>query len=186
MLRVLYAICLVLSLGTAVSASNEHESKAKALVPELKKIIETPEVILAIKEQNLRNKNLTLEEIKLLDKRWAEKDGELISSTINNKVSKYLKQLLVEGKGLYNEIFIMDNKGLNVGQSGETSDYWQGDEEKWQKTFLVGKDAVHVSKIEYDDSSKAFQFQLSFSIVDGDDIIGAVTFGVNWNILKLQ
>lgn len=84
------------------------------------------------------------------------------------------------------EIFVMDNRALNVGQSGPTSDYWQGDEAKWQQTFLVGADAVHISKIEYDESSKAFDFQLSFSIVDGNEVIGAVTFGVKWNILKTQ
>lgn len=105
---------------------------------------------------------------------------------MQNEVSKVLKTVLQSSQGLYSEIFGMDNRGLNVGQSGPTSDYWQGDEDKWQKTFLVGPDAVHISKIEYDESSKEFDFQLSFSIVDGSDIIGAVTFGVNWNVLKTK
>ena len=36
-----------------------------------------------------------------------------------------------------------DNKGLNVGQSDVTSDYWQGDEAKWKKSYKMGAGAVH-------------------------------------------
>ena len=43
----------------------------------------------------------------------------------------------------------MDKFGLNVGQSSVTSDYWQGDEDKFQKTFAVGPDAVFIDEPEY-------------------------------------
>jgi hypothetical protein len=42
------------------------------------------------------------------------------------------------------EMFVMDAKGLNVGQSDVTSDYWQGDEAKWQKTYGAGPGVVFV------------------------------------------
>jgi hypothetical protein len=75
----------------------------------------------------------------------------------------------------------MDSKGLNVGQSAETSDYWQGDEDKWQKTYLVGPDAIFVDGVEVDDSSGALQSQVSLPITDPDsgDVIGAITLGIN-------
>jgi hypothetical protein len=165
-------------------AAAAHEEKARALVPELRKLVQSPEIIESIRKQNDQNAKLTQDDINALDRRWINKDVSLINSIIQNNVSKILQKTLAESKGLYSEIFIMDNRGLNVGQSGPTSDYWQGDEAKWKETFLVGADAIHISKIEYDDSSKAFIFQLSFSIVDGDKVIGAVTFGVNWNVLK--
>jgi uncharacterized phage infection (PIP) family protein YhgE len=38
---------------------------------------------------------------------------------------------------------VKDNKGLNVGQSDVTSDYWQGDEAKWKKSYKMGAGAVH-------------------------------------------
>jgi hypothetical protein len=44
--------------------------------------------------------------------------------------------------GVIFEIFIVDNKGLNVAQTDPTLDYMQGDEAKFQKTFLVGPEAV--------------------------------------------
>ncbi|MEM8755288.1 MAG: hypothetical protein AAGF90_20180, partial [Pseudomonadota bacterium] len=70
-------------------------------------------------------------------------------------------------------------KGLNVGQSAKTSDYWQGDEAKWRETYLVGPDAIHVSDVEEDESTQTFQIQVSLPIVDGGAPIGAVTVGVD-------
>jgi hypothetical protein len=179
----LFISLFVLGLSTPFAAM-EHEAKAKALVPELRKLVQSPEMIAAIRKQNAKNAKLTQADIDALDDRWKKKDNSLINPIMENDVSKVLKTISQSSQRLYSEIFVMDNRGLNVGQSGPTSDYWQGDEDKWKKTFLVGPDAVHISKIEYDESSKEFDFQLSFSIVDGSDVIGAVTFGVNWNVLK--
>lgn len=75
----------------------------------------------------------------------------------------------------------MDNKGLNVGQSDVTSDYWQGDEAKWQKTYAVGPDALVIGKREYDRSSQKFLIQVSVPAVDSASKtpIGAATIGVS-------
>ena len=75
----------------------------------------------------------------------------------------------------------MDAKGLNVGTSDVTSDYMQGDEGKWQKTYLVGPDATFIDEVEFDESSKTFQSQVSTTVVDPatGKAIGAVTIGMN-------
>ena len=77
------------------------------------------------------------------------------------------------------------DKGLNVGQSDPTSDYWQGDEAKWKKTFKVGPNAVHVSEAEMDDSTQMLQSQASVTITDPatGKAIGAITVGINLNEL---
>ena len=79
----------------------------------------------------------------------------------------------------------MDNKGFNVGQSDPTSDYWQGDEDKWQKTYLAGPYAMFIDEIEMDESTQTFQSQLSLSIADPDtgQVIGVVTVGVDVDLL---
>ena len=75
----------------------------------------------------------------------------------------------------------MDAKGLNVGQSDVTSDYWQGDEDKWQRTYPVGPDALLIGEVEQDESTQRFQTQVSLSVVDPADgaVIGAVTVGID-------
>ena len=74
-----------------------------------------------------------------------------------NPLSNYLKQVKRDNGDLFAEIYVMDNKGLNVGQSDVTPDYWQGDEGKWRKT------------------------RVTVTIVDPatNRVIGAVTIGVN-------
>jgi hypothetical protein len=86
---------------------------------------------------------------------------------------------------MYTEIFVMDGRGLNVGQSDVTPDYWQGDEAKWQKTYLEGPGAIHIGDIEMDESTQQFQAQVSVSVVDpaSGTVIGAVTVGVNVDAL---
>ena len=92
-----------------------------------------------------------------------------------------LKSKKDEAGGLFSEIFIMDAKGLNVGQSDVTSDYMQGDEAKWQNTYAAGPDAVFIDEVEFDDSSQQFQSQANLTIVDPatGKPIGAITVGVN-------
>ena len=87
--------------------------------------------------------------------------------------------------GLFTEIFAMDDKGLNVAASDVTSDYWQGDEAKWKSTYAVGAGAVHISEVEFDESSQSYQAQVSVTVVDPDSgaPIGALTVGVNVEFL---
>ncbi len=79
------------------------------------------------------------------------------------------------------EVFVMDDKGLNVGQSAVTSDYWQGDEAKWQKSYGAGAGAIFVDEVEKDESTQALQSQVSIAISDpaSNEVIGAITLGIN-------
>jgi hypothetical protein len=85
---------------------------------------------------------------------------------------------------LYAEIFVMDHNGLNVGQSSITGDFWQGDEAKFQKTYDVSSDALFIDEPEWDDENKIWRGQVSFTITDNGESIGAVTMEVNLTELQ--
>ena len=144
-------------------------------------------VIAQVKAQNSRHASLSQDEIIALDKQWrAETSASsqpLISGVLGNELSAYLAEVKENSAGVYTEIFVMDNKGVNVGQSDVTSDYWQGDEAKWQKTYQMGADSIHVGEIELDESSQQFQSQVSMPVVDAGQVIGAVTVGINVDAL---
>ena len=72
----------------------------------------------------------------------------------------------------------MDNQGAVVGENDLTSDYWQGDEAKWKNSFNGGKGGIDVGKVKFDKSANTQLQQISITIVDGDKVIGAVTFGI--------
>jgi len=174
-----------LLLSTA-AISHEHESAAKALADsKLKAIVADAQVIGAINAQNAKTSGLDEAAIIALDKKWrAETKAStkpMIDGVLANALSKYLAAAADGSEGLFTEIFVMDAKGLNVGQSGVTSDYWQGDEAKWKKTFLAGNGAVFIDKVEEDESTQTFQSQVSIAITDpaSGKVIGAVTFGIN-------
>ena len=64
----------------------------------------------------------------------------------------------------------MDNQGANVAMTDKTSDYWQGDEAKFKKSYHNGKGTVFVDEVEFDDSSQAYLVQVSVPVKDGDKV----------------
>ena len=176
--------------STAVAA-NEYEAALKGLADEQIRVwAQDPAIVAAIKDQNKTTANLSQSDIDSMDKKWrAETKGgatPMIDEVLANDTSKFLKGVKEESQGTITEIFVMDQKGLNVGQSDVTSDFWQGDEGKWQKTYGAGPDGLLIDEVEFDDSSQTYQSQVSMTIVDPETnvAIGAVTVGVNVEMLE--
>lgn len=182
------AAAAILTAGLTMTAhADQHAGAMKSHAASALGWLDNPTVISAIKAQNVANAGLSQGDIDKLDKQWRAEvgagGGPLINKLMATKLSAYLKKVKDDSQGLYTEIFVMDNKGLNVGQSDVTSDYWQGDEGKWQKTFKVGAGAVDVGDVEEDESTQQIQAQLSVSIADGGNVIGAVTIGMDMDAL---
>jgi hypothetical protein len=143
-----------------------------------------PVIVAAIKAQNAANAGLSQADIDALDEKWrAEVEADAhptIDAVLSNPVSEFLKAKQEGSEGTITEIIVMDAKGLNVGQSSVTSDVWQGDEGKFQKTFGVGPGALFVDEAEKDESTQMLQSQASMTVVDETGKpIGALTIGVN-------
>lgn len=155
---------------------------------ELIKWTQDPALIAAVNAQNQTYTGIGQDQIDALDKQWraeakAEGKGPLVNDLMSRPESVKLLEKQVATAGFINEIFAMDNHGLNVAQSAVTSDFWQGDEDKWQQSYGdgTGDGAVHISEVEFDDSTGVFQSQVSLPIKDPatGKLIGAITFGVN-------
>jgi hypothetical protein len=137
-----------------------------------------PVIIEAVKAQNAQS--MTLDQIKTKDAQWKGTAGvvDYMQALMDSKCGKHLGSM-VDAGGYYAEIFVMDNQGANVCMSDKTSDYWQGDESKFQKSFNNGAGAVFVDEVEFDDSTQAYQVQVSVPVKDGGNVIGAITFGID-------
>ena len=123
-----------------------------------------------------------------LDQKWRAEVGtdssDLVNSVLQNDAADFLRSQIEASGGAITEIFIMDQHGLNVAASGATSDYWQGDEAKFQQTYPVGAQAIHVSEIEFDESSQTYQAQVSMTITGDDGApIGAMTVGIDAELI---
>ena len=152
---------------------------------QLSKWLKNEDLIEAIRAQNSAHSNLTQEQIDQLDLDWrAQRKADakpLIDRLLSHPSSAWLREQQAQTANFVTEVFAMDNHGLNVAQSVETSDYWQGDEAKWQKTFGNGSGEIHISEVEFDESTGSYQSQVSMPISDPDtgELIGAITFGIN-------
>ena len=104
---------------------------------------------------------------------------------LSSPLSGYLLRIQAGSAGLYTELFVMTAKGLNAGQSSVTSDYWQADEAKFQKTFDVAADAVFVDDPEFDDETATWRCQVNMTLTDAAGArIGALTAEVNLTELE--
>ncbi len=160
-----------------------------ALIEEMRQFIGAEIVQVSVEAQNKRLTAMAQDKIDALDNQWkAEReaaDKPLIAATLSNPLSVYLARIQGKSLGLYAEIFVMDQNGLNVGQSSVTSDFWQGDEDKFQKTYAVSEDAMFIDAAEWDDEAKIWRNQVSFTLVDASKKkIGAVT--VELNLTELE
>lgn len=178
---------LVLTGPSVASGLNVFEAELGELARmRLQEIARSAVVIDAVRAQNLETSAYSHAKIAELDRLWAEEtDGDysrpLIDATMTRKVSQHLLAVQQRSEGLFTEIILMDAVGLNVGISRMTTDYWQGDEDKWRKTFLVGPHSLHIGPLEEDLSTRTVQSQVSLPVVDPDsgEVIGALTFGVD-------
>jgi hypothetical protein len=181
---------LMLTCGAASAQDNEFAEPLTALAQgEIKQIAANPVLVAAIIAQNAATGGYDQAKIDELDTQWrAEVDAAskpLIDATLANEASAYLAKVQEDSAGKFTEIFATDAKGLNAAQSTVTSDYWQGDEDKFTKSFGAGADAVFLGEVEQDESTQTFQSQVSVTVVDpaSGAPIGSITFGVDLSTL---
>jgi hypothetical protein len=182
-----------LLLSTSAFAAEPAPDPASVITEDAIKTVgawlSNPIVALSINTQNDLRGSLSQAEIDALDKQWRSEreasDKPLISATLSAPLSVYLLRVQAGSLGLYPEIFVMDANGLNVGQSSITSDYWQGDEDKFQKTFPNGADAVFIDAAEWDEDRKIWRAQVNMTVTDPETgkPIGAAT--VEFNLTEL-
>ena len=196
--RTMIAFCMFATAWTVVCAL-PHAGRAQtapppvslvdaAAIAQLRSFLSDRVVSISIGAQNREYAGIGQTEIDALDKQWREEredpDQPLIAETLNSPLSIYLTQIQAQSIGLYSEIFVMDARGLNVGQSAITSDYWQGDEAKYQQTFLIGPDAVFIDEPEFNDDTGTWRIQASMTIADAAARpVGAAT--VEFNLTEL-
>lgn len=147
----------------------------------------------AVKAQNSVTATLPQRVIDSLDIQWrietVRGERPLIERVLSKDLSARLAVLKDGMQGAITEIVVMDARGLNVAASDIDSDYWQGDEEKWRKTYLVGPGATYVGHVELDTSTDLFQAEVSMTITDPQSgrVIGAIAVGVDLDRLaKIQ
>jgi hypothetical protein len=171
-------ILIALALATGVFAQSA-ETVQKQLDAEAQKLRawgSDPVIVAAVKAQNA--KHVALDTIKQRDAQWTSgKAEELVKQVTTGPCADHLRQL-VAGNATYGETFVMDDQGAIVCATVKTSDYWQGDEAKFERAFNARKGNVFIDRPRFDESAASRLAQISVPVMEKDAAIGAITIGV--------
>lgn len=143
-----------------------------------------PALVAAIVAQNAVTGGYDQARIDALDQEWQANVGNtgdaLVGGVLTNPAADFLRARVAESGGAITEAFITDAKGLNVAATDATSDYWQGDEDKFAKVYPA-PDGHHISAVELDESTQRYQGQISVTVVDPatGQAVGTLTVGVD-------
>jgi hypothetical protein len=179
-------VLLALALPALPALADDFSAAVRSyLETDIRTWANDPRIVAAIVAQNAETAGYTPADIDRLDQHWmgevGASDRTLVDVVLDHPVSEMLRDRIASSGGMITEAFVMDAQGLNVASALPTSDYWQGDEAKFSETFPMGADAVHLSEVEFDESSQSYQVQVSFPIVDPatGNVVGAITVGVD-------
>ncbi|PDT02353.1 hypothetical protein [Rhizobium chutanense] len=140
---------------------------------QIRPMVETPLVLKAIAEQNAEFGDVSEMDMRVLDETYrSEIDRHhlhMVKLLLDKSVSHYLKTRQDASQGAIVEFFVTDSHGLNVGQSIITTDYWQGDEEKYLKTFANGSREIFIDRAERNETTQMLETQASFVVLDEEE-----------------
>ena len=187
----LRSACLALvlaSLATIATAQEdisdeELETLLSVKVRTVQHMALNPLLVRAARQQNASG--LTAEEVARREKAWrASKELTPFKLSLHTSpAGRFLKQQ-IERNNSFNEAFLTDNQGANVAAFPATSDYWQGDEEKWSESFNSGSGRIIIGGLELDESTNTVAAQVSAPVLDRGKTIGVLVVGVTINYLQ--
>ncbi len=140
----------------------------------------------AILESGSQHSGYSEVDIKRLDQSWINAfqsgNNQFPDKLIHGELSRSLRAIKQLSKGIVTEIILTDERGLNVAITDITSDFYQGDEEKFIKASQLSPGAYFVDQIAYDASTRLFQVNVSFPLFDQTHttkVIGVMIIGID-------
>ncbi len=185
MLRSLLITLLLVSPFSYAEMSQEELTDILApRIEGLKFLTKNGMLLESIRDQNRQERSL--DEIKKIDQEWKDGSSPLIKELQENKAGSFLKNIIIQQADVYSEAFLTDNQGANVAAYPATSDYWQGDEEKFTASFNGGDGKVFIGPVELDESTQANAVQISVPMQYNDETIGVLVIGVKVSVLEAE
>jgi hypothetical protein len=121
---------------------------------------------------------MSMERVKAIDEAWQRgEDPEGLATALGSNDCAQALQTLISANPGYAEAFVADNRGALVCMSQRTSDYWQGDEAKWARSYADGAGAVFISNTEHDDSTGLDVIHISVPVRAAGRVVGVLVVG---------
>ncbi len=124
-----------------------------------------------------QNKNApSIAQIILIDSKWSE-ESELRNDITKNALAQVFKKKIESRSDKLSELMLTDKNGALLSAYPITTDYWQGDEEKFTQAII--NQSIYVSDYKWDDSTNRYSFFLTIPLYSEDVFLGALIIGID-------
>lgn len=155
----------------------KHRSK------EVLRLARSQSLVDAVKLQN--GQDLSAEEIEKRDVFWqGEASDADRQAMLSEAAVKLLSEFLARRGVVFSEIILTDKRGANVAAFPLSSDYWQGDEEKFVQAFSSAE--IYYGPIEHDASTDLYATQVAVPVLDGRETIGVLIAGIRMSYIETR
>ncbi len=123
-------------------------------------------------------------DLEQLDEEWLAADD--LDSIVTNTLIGPAPDELLRFRAVFPdhlEIFITDKYGGLVAATNRTSDYYQADEEWWQRAFNDGSGDIYISAPEFDESANSLSLLIAVPVFEEDELIGILRTTYNTSAL---
>lgn len=178
LLGALGAAVLILSGMPARASDAGLDRVLDRRVRAVQAIARHPIVVDAVRARN--REPLTRDLISQRDQQWrnGDLDATALDALLDPEVSAYLRAKVQSNESVYSEAILTDAQGANIACFPVTSDYWQGDEEKFVSAYDGGSGAVYRGPIQFDESTQLETVQIAVPVLDDSQAIGVLIVGV--------
>lgn len=118
----------------------------------------------------------SLDEIILKDNLWP-KSKKLQKEITGNVIAKKFRQWTEDKNYRFSEIMLTNKQGALLAAYPVTSDYWQGDENKF--IYPVRRKKNYISEIVWDESSRSYSFFISLPVYQKQGFLGVLIAGID-------
>jgi hypothetical protein len=167
------ALAALMAQDAPADVSRRVRGMANGRLALVRKVISDPELVRAIVAKNKVSESQA--EVKRKDDEW-QGNPELPArkETASNECAQRLRAV-VQDDAQIAEAYLMDNRGALVCSTTDVSDYWQGDEPNFQRTFGQGQ-FLYVGDPAADPAGNgAWMVPISMVVLDGPTKVGAAT-----------
>ena len=176
------AASLLASLA-APKIDPDLRAEVEARIPIVQAWAADPIVVESVREANrhLRSER----DIARIDEAWVATRGvdDFMRAIIDHPAAQRLRELRGAHPELQ-EVFVTDRLGANVASTNKTSDFYQGDEDKFREAFAGGEGSVHIGDLTRDESIQSYAIPIGVPVLDEGVAIGVLVVTVNVEKVK--
>ena len=177
--------CMAGQLALSQEEDRRISELSIRLFKEMNSILDVRQII----DEGPRQESFT--DVMTIDSQWTALSPlavpDLAADILALPGSKALQAWQHSHQGLVTEVMLVNDMGTLAAMSQLTSDYWQGDEPKFQKvienqaTQPGGDPPIYLSPIRYDKSAARFQVTASRPVLNdhGEPALGVIVIGLS-------